>query len=100
MLRGKRAASDGVVSRQGERGRMARPLVVPHSGKTAIRRFGLAESRARRVVRPGWDSKVDRSASWAEGERAARMAERREMRRTLREDGWEATKMGSKTAAR
>ncbi|KAL1855400.1 hypothetical protein VTK73DRAFT_8540 [Phialemonium thermophilum] len=98
MLTGKMGAARGAESRLGLRGRMPRPLVVPHSGKTATTRCGCWRKRARRSVSSSF---LDGSASsYWERLRAREMAASRLTRRTLRLPGRETTKMGSKTAAR
>lgn len=67
------------LSRLGLRGRIPRPLVVVHSGKTQMMLLGFEATRAARVV--SFDSSCGMTVG---GAKARRMAERRLMRSTLR----------------
>lgn len=70
------------VSREGVKGRIPRPLVVVHSGKTTMGWFGYCFSRAVRGTRDAF------VGGWGCGEeKARRMACRREIRWTCRVEG-------------
>lgn len=86
--------SAGDDSRDGEKGRMALPLVVVISGKTATMRRGFCSRMALMVVRPV------RGTTRLGGARARTTARNRDTCCTLRVSGYETTKMGSKMAAR
>lgn len=90
-------ALGGAVRRDGERGRMARPFVVVHSGRTTMAREGLRDMRAERVVR----GVPLAEGGWRRGgRRAPRMAREREMCCRSGVVEYEVVKIGSKIAAR
>lgn len=95
MLTGKMWMSDGHWRTLGLKGRIALPLVVPHSGKTAMTRFGYSASRSLTST-----SLALRGGAVRTGDRAMMTALSRPMRWTLRVSGYEMVKMGSKMAAR
>lgn len=86
----------GAASKEGASGRMARPLVAVHSGKTTMQRSGLAAIRASRVVR--YDVFGGGAVSGARRVRTRSL--KSEVRRRRRVVGYEVVKTGSKMAAR
>lgn len=94
---GKILTSPGTVNRLGLKGRMPMPLVVAHSGNTAMTRFGLEATSSDSVV----SLAPDGGSVWScEELRACQMARQRPMRNTLRLFGKLMVKMGSNMAAR
>ena len=94
-LTGKIFVLGGAVSRLGLKGKIPRPFVVVHSGKTTTGRSGLSLSI------------LERSTSSAEGEgckvggrKARSMAWKSDIGSTRRVVGYEAVKTGSKMAAK
>ena len=94
-LVGKIFAFGGEVSMEGLRGRIPRPFVVVHSGKTQMGREGCSRTRvciSTRVVPFGGCS--------CGVENARRIASSRVMRCTRRVEGYDAVNMGSNIAAK
>lgn len=91
ILIGNIGVSAGVVSIEGEKRRIPRPLVGVHSGKRATLRLGFS---ARRV--PSGTSFAFAGGRVSGGEKARMRAEGRERRSRSEVVGYEAVKMGSK----
>jgi len=92
---GKIFVSGGTVKRLGLNGSIPFPLVVVHSGKTTITRFGCSLTKTLRSVN------FAPFGGYSFGfERARKIAPKRESCSTWRVCGYEAVKMGSNMAAR
>lgn len=93
-LMGKILDERGAVSRDPLNGRMPRPLVVVHSGKTAMTRFGCFRIKDSRSISLAFGG-CSLGAS-----KACKTACKSDTGRTSRLKGYETVNMGSKMAAR
>lgn len=84
----------GADSNDGERGRMPRPLVVVHSGKTQMIRLGCSRASCAKVVSDSVEGGLSSG-----GKSARRILWKSVVRCSSLELGYETVKTGSKIAA-